>query len=253
MSVLSGENNLNAHTPKHIAIIMDGNGRWAAQRKLSRIFGHRAGADAVRQAIELCIDHKIEVLTLFALSVENFSRRPTSEVQLLMSLFLESLQKNISELHQNNVRVQVIGNRSVFNQSLLEQIVQAEQMTKDNIGLNLVIAINYSGQWDIVQAIRNLYSEVETKQFDMHALTQEEFAKHLCLSDLPEPDLLIRTSGEQRISNFMLWQLAYTEIFFTESLWPDFNKEIFQEALIFYQSRERRFGQTGPQVELQHA
>ena len=244
---------MNLSLPRHVAIVMDGNGRWAKQRNLPRALGHHAGAKAVRNAVEFCLNKKIKVLTLFALSVENWKGRPKTEVKLLLNLFLESLSSNISELHGNNVRVRIVGDRTSFTGRLLSHVENAEKKTAMNTGLNLVVAINYSGRWDIVQAARRLAEQIQQQQLQISDITDDFFQKNLCLADLPEPDLLIRTSGEQRISNFMLWQFAYTEMFFSNVFWPDFNDKVFEEALTFYQARQRRFGQTSEQLESQNA
>jgi len=235
--------------PQHVAIVMDGNGRWAKKRFLPRAAGHRAGAKAVRKAVEFCIHHEINVLTLFALSVENRLSRPAREVSFLLSLFGESLQRNIGELHQNNVRIRIIGDRQCFEPSLQHLVESAEQQTISNTGLTLVIAINYSGRWDLTQAMQQLAKAVAQQQLPAEALDQAMLNDKLSLADLPEPDLLIRTSGEQRISNFMLWQLAYTELFFTPTYWPDFDATAFQQAIDFYRARERRFGAITEEME----
>ncbi len=238
---------------KHVAIVMDGNGRWARQRLLPRVAGHRAGAMAVRKAVEFAAEQNLKALTLFALSVENFNCRPAREVQLLLKLFLESLQNNLKELREKNIRLRVIGDRGPFDESLLNQIDYSEKSTSSNTGLQLVMAINYSGRWDITQAAQKLATQVAHQQLSVSDITAELFQQQLCLPDLPEPDLLIRTSGEQRISNFMLWQFAYTEMFFTDLYWPDFDAKAFQRALDFYYSKQRRFGRTSEQLETQYA
>lgn len=238
---------------KHVAIIPDGNGRWAHKRLLPRAAGHHAGAQAVRKAVEFSIAHHFEVLTLFALSVENYDRRPPHEVQLLLKLFLESLQNNLVELRDKNVRLRVIGDRTPFDDRLLAQIEHSEQSTAYNTGLQLVMALNYSGRWDITQAAQRLAQQVQGQALNASEITQNALSRFLCLADLPEPDLLIRTSGEQRISNFMLWQSAYTELFFTDIYWPDFDQKAFQSAIDFYYSKQRRFGRTSEQVNTQYA
>ena len=238
---------MSNYLPRHVAIIMDGNGRWARRSKLARIQGHRAGVKAVEASIKFCIEKGIQALTLFAFGLDN-RFRPKNEVEDLMLLFLESLRKHTDELNKNNVRVRIMGDYSLFGEELLASVEEAQSQTSSNTGLQLVIAINYSGRWDIVQAIQNLNASIESGETDK-AFSVDDFSRHLCLSELPEPDLLIRTSGEQRLSNFMLWQLAYTELFFTDVLWPDFNAKIFLQALEFFQSRERRFGLTSEQVE----
>lgn len=224
--------------PTHVAIIMDGNGRWAKQRLLPRAMGHRAGAKAVRRAIEFCVTHHIPYLTLFALSVENRQNRPEKELQFLLGLLLESLRRHMAELHKNNIRIEVVGDRSLLNSLLRQYIEHAELLTRNNTGLRLMIALDYSGRWDIVQATQQLVA----KGVDPQDITENLFATHLCFSKVPEPDLLIRTSGEQRISNFMLWQCAYTEFYFTDKYWPDFDTVLFQKAIDAFRSRERRFG-----------
>jgi undecaprenyl diphosphate synthase len=234
--------------PRHVAIIMDGNGRWAKKRFLPRHAGHRAGVSSVRKTVEGCIAHGVEVLTLFAFSSENW-RRPAQEVSLLMELFIVSLERETRKLHENGVRLRVIGDRSAFAPLLQEKIAQAEAMTAGNQKLNLVIAANYGGRWDIAEATRRLAAEVESGTLTSADITPEHIEARLSLADLPEPDLFIRTGGEQRISNFLLWQLAYTELHFTPLLWPEFNETAFEAALASFASRQRRFGQTGDQIE----
>nr|VFK55850.1 MAG: undecaprenyl diphosphate synthase [Candidatus Kentron sp. TUN]VFK61886.1 MAG: undecaprenyl diphosphate synthase [Candidatus Kentron sp. TUN] len=233
--------------PRHIAIIMDGNGRWAIHRCLPRIAGHRAGVDAVRRVVRICGEKGIEVLTLFAFSSENW-QRPHEEVGLLMNLFMSALEQEIKKLHQHNVRLRIIGERSAFSVELQQVIEESERITCDNTGLNLVIAANYGGRWDLSQAVRSIAYRVAQGQLNPENIGPETIRLHLCLHDLPEPDLFIRTSGEKRISNFLLWQIAYTELYFTDILWPDFDRGALEEALAFYASRQRRFGQTGEQV-----
>ncbi len=238
---------------KHVAIVMDGNGRWARSRLLPRVAGHHAGAEAVRNALEFSIEQNLQALSLFALSVENFNLRPSHEIQLLLKLFIDSLKNNIIELNEKNVRIRIIGDRSPFDEYLLRQIEHSEQLTAHNSGLQLIMAINYSGRWDITQAARRLAQQVLDRQLNPTDITSASVQQYLCLSDLPEPDLLIRTSGEQRISNFMLWQFAYTEMFFTDIYWPDFDRQAFQRAIDFYYSKQRRFGRTSEQVDTQYA
>ncbi len=233
--------------PRHIAVIMDGNGRWAKQRHLPRVLGHQEGVKAVRKVIELCGKIGIEVLTLFAFSSENW-QRPEQEVNYLMTLFLNTLKSEIGKLAKNNVQLKMIGALGRFKQPLREWIDKSQALTAKNTGLKLVIAINYSGQWDIIQAAQKISHQVKAGELQAETLTQDLFASYLSLSGLPAPDLLIRTSGEYRISNFLLWQLAYTELYFTETLWPDFNEEALNKALLFYAKRERRFGFTSEQL-----
>ena len=234
--------------PRHIAIIMDGNGRWANRRHLPRFAGHKAGVEAVRNIVRDCAKRKIEALTLFAFSSENW-RRPQKEVSLLMDLLMTSLQREVSKLHENNVRLKVIGDRKAFSKKLQKQIETAEYLTRDNEGLALVVAVNYGGRWDIIQAVRKLVTGVKEGRIDPAQIDEDMLASYLELHDLPEPDLFIRTGGEERISNFLLWHLAYSELYFTEVLWPDFDVDAFRDALISFTKRQRRFGQTGEQVE----
>ncbi len=239
-----------SNLPQHIAIIMDGNGRWAKKRFLPRYAGHKAGTESVRQAVQVCAELGIEALTLFAFSSENW-RRPAREVDMLMDLFLNALQREANRLHKNNVQLQIIGERSAFPQKLQDKIFQVEQYTQANSGLKLRVAANYGGRWDILSACQQLAIQVHQGQLEPEHITQKMFADSLSLTDLPEPDLFIRTGGEHRISNFLLWQLAYTELYFTDVLWPDFNRDCLQTALNDFASRQRRFGQTGEQVEQQ--
>lgn len=234
--------------PRHIAIIMDGNGRWAKKRFLPRTAGHRAGVTAVRKVVEHCAKKGVEALTLFAFSSENW-RRPPQEVSVLMGLFLATLERETDKLHENNVRLRVIGQRAAFAQDLQGRIAAAEELTRENTGLNLVIAANYGGRWDILQAAQRLAEEVAAGTLSPRNITSELLEARLSLTDLPEPDLFIRTGGEQRISNFLLWQLAYTELYFTPTLWPDFDENSLEQALAAYASRQRRFGYTSEQLE----
>ncbi len=234
--------------PRHIAIIMDGNGRWAKKRFLPRFAGHQAGLETVRRLVKYCAQENIEVLTLFAFSSENW-RRPQEEVSLLMQLFITALQREVQKLHKNNVKLRVIGAREAFPNQLQEYIAQAEQLTAQNTGLTLVIAANYGGRWDITQAAQRMAREIQQGTLQVEALNEQQFTQYLCLADLPEPDLFIRTGGEQRVSNFLLWQLAYTEMYFTDTLWPDFDQAAFQQALHSFSTRQRRFGRTGEQLE----
>jgi undecaprenyl diphosphate synthase len=239
--------------PKHIAIIMDGNGRWAAQRHLPRAAGHKAGAESVREVVKTCVEKKIEVLTLFAFSTENW-RRPSLEINYLMQLFITSLHREAKKLHEQNIQLRVMGDCSRLEKKLQKQIAEVERLTINNSGLRLVLAVNYGGQWDMTQAVKAIAEEIERGTLSSADITSQLIRTKLCLADLPEPDFFIRTSGEQRISNFMLWQFSYTELYFTNVLWPDFNAEEFKKALDFFKNRERRFGLTGEQLkETQHA
>jgi len=228
---------------------MDGNGRWARQRSLPRVAGHRSGVDSVRTVINACIEREIGVLTLFAFSSENW-RRPRREVGMLMDLFLRSLEQEADRLHSNSVQVQVIGDLAAFNPSLNDCIRRVSDLTAANTGLKLNVAANYGGRWDITQAARKLAGEVQAGRLQADQISPERLQAALCMADLPEPDLFIRTGGEQRISNFLLWQLAYTELYFTDLLWPAFDDEAFARALAWYATRQRRFGRTGEQVEM---
>lgn len=249
------QNPENAHSfsggsglPQHIAIIMDGNGRWAKQRHLPRTSGHQAGVAAVRKTVEYCARRGVKVLTLFAFSSENW-RRPQQEVSVLMDLFVSTLQREIDKLNKNGIRLRFIGDVSGFSEKLREKITEAEQLTQENRVLTLVIAANYGGRWDMRQALRRIAEKVADGELDPSQIDAELIDAHLSTADLPEPDLFIRTGGEQRISNFLLWQIAYTELFFTPVLWPDFGEEILDEAIKDYQGRQRRFGHTGDQIE----
>ncbi|HZO03500.1 MAG TPA: polyprenyl diphosphate synthase [Burkholderiales bacterium] len=230
--------------PRHVAIIMDGNGRWARRRRLPRIAGHRRGAEAVRAAIRACGERGIEYLTLFAFSSENW-RRPAEEVALLMKLFKNALEREVDELHANGIRLKVIGDTRRFDPKIQQLIERGESLTAGNRRLTLTIAANYGGRWDILQAINRFVREHP----QANEIREELVSPYLAMSYAPEPDLFIRTGGEQRISNFLLWQLAYTELYFTETLWPDFNAAALDEAIASYRSRERRFGRTSEQLE----
>ena len=226
---------------------MDGNGRWANRRKLPRFAGHRAGVEAVKEIVRGCVEERIEVLTLFAFSSENW-RRPRDEVGMLMGLFMSALDQQVKKLHEHNIRLRIAGDRAGFNAPLQRRIKDAEALTCGNTGLHLVIAANFGGRWDIVQAARRLAARVASGDLAPDDISEQLMRAHLSLSDLPEPDLFIRTGGEQRVSNFLLWDLAYTELYFTDTLWPDFNRAAFDEALVSFARRQRRFGRTGEQV-----
>jgi len=238
----------NARIPRHIAIIMDGNGRWAKQRMLPRYAGHRAGVETVRQVVKYCAEQGVEVLTLFAFSSENW-RRPESEVNWLMELFISALQREIKKLHKNNVRLRIIGESSAFPAKLQELILTTQELTQANTGLTLVIAANYGGHWDIVNAAKRLAQQVTQGLLNSEDINEKLFSSQICLADLPAPDLFIRTGGEKRVSNFLLWQLAYTELYFTDTLWPDFDQANFMQAIDSFATRQRRFGRTGEQVD----
>ncbi|GAB3035010.1 polyprenyl diphosphate synthase [Oleiagrimonas citrea] len=233
--------------PRHVAIIMDGNGRWAEQRRQPRSFGHRAGQKAVRQAIEHCMRRGIGALTLFAFSSENW-RRPETEVSALMTLFLKALDKEVDQLHANGVCLRFIGDLSRFDAPLRERMHAARERTAGNTALHVNVAVNYGGHWDIAQAARSLAEAAARGDLDPTGIDAEMLGAHVCLADLPAPDLFIRTGGEHRISNFLLWQLAYTELVFTDTLWPDFDADCLDAALDDFAGRQRRFGRTGSQV-----
>ena len=237
-----------AGLPRHVAIIMDGNGRWAERQHKPRVAGHRAGVEIVREIVKICGESGIQVLTLFAFSSENW-RRPQKEVGLLMEMFLIALEREAKKLHRNNVQLRVIGDVSAFAEKIQQRIKEAEALTRDNTGLVLNIAANYGGKWDIAQAVQQLAQQVHQGELAPQDITAEHIAAKLSLYDLPEPDLFIRTGGEQRISNFLIWQLAYTELYFTPILWPDFRRDEFEKALLSFSNRQRRFGRTGDQVE----
>ncbi len=234
--------------PRHVAIIMDGNGRWAERQGKPRVFGHRAGVETVRGIVKQAGQLGIEVITLFAFSSENW-RRPRKEVSLLMELFLLALEKEVKKLHRNNVQLRIIGDVSTFPDKICQRIDDAMFLTQNNTGLVLNIAANYGGQWDVTQAVQQLATQVQNGELQPEEITSQHISERLSLHDLPEPDLFIRTGGEQRISNFLIWQLAYTELYFTPILWPDFNQNEFSKALISFSNRQRRFGRTGEQVE----
>jgi len=229
--------------PQHIAIIMDGNGRWAKKRLMPRVAGHRKGVNALRGVIRGCAERGVSHLTVFAFSSENW-RRPQEEVTLLMELFMRALENEVARLHENGIRFRVIGDLSGFSERIQDLIRDAEVLTRANTHLTFTVAANYGGRWDVVQAVRHLMlSGVAAEAVDEALLS-----RHLSIADAPEPDLFIRTGGEQRISNFLLWQLAYTELYFTDALWPDFDTKALDAAIDSYRTRERRFGRTSDQV-----
>jgi len=233
--------------PAHIAIVMDGNGRWAKQRRRPRSFGHQAGVKALRRVVEHCGRLGVATLTVFAFSSENWNR-PQKEVSRLLDLFMRALDKETRELHENGIRVRFVGGLDAFAAELREKVHRAEQLTRDNQRMTLNVAVNYGGRWDIVQAARRLAEEVNRGSLRPDQIDESQFASRLALHESGDPDLLIRTGGEMRISNFLLWQSAYTELFFSQVLWPDFGAEAMDEAIAAYRSRERRFGLTGEQV-----
>lgn len=235
------------HLPRHIAIVMDGNGRWARKRDLPRIAGHRRGVEVVKAMLPLFGERGIPFLTLFAFSSENW-KRPNSEVSMLLDLLTTTLKRETQHLHKNNVRLRVIGDLSRFPAALQKRIQQSVALTRANQALNLTIAINYGGRWDVAQACRALAEAVARGDLRAEDITADALHARLCTNDLPEPDLFIRTGGEQRISNFLLWQLAYTELYFTDTYWPDFSAQHVDQALRVFATRQRRFGKTAEQV-----
>ena len=237
--------------PKHVAIIMDGNGRWAESRGQPRHAGHKAGVSSVRSTIEECVRYGVSVLTLFAFSSENW-RRPKSEVSLLMDLFLTALQREVKRMQSNDIQLRVIGDTTAFPEKLQARIRQSEEATQNNRRLVLQIAANYGGRWDITQAARRLAEAVRNGDMEPSQIDEHSLAAATTLGDLPDPDLFIRTGGDLRISNFLLWHCAYTELYFTPTLWPDFDTDEFAKALTAFRSRQRRFGRTGAQLEGRH-
>jgi len=234
-----------SQVPRHVTMIMDGNGRWANQRFLPRVAGHSKGLDTVRLMVEECVKHGIEYLTLFAFSSENW-RRPLDEVNFLMNLFFKALDHEVARLHTNGIRLRVIGDLRGFSPEIQERIVAAEKLTENNASLVLTIAANYGGRWDVLQATQKALAM--NPDISLEDINEEWLSPHLSMAYAPEPDLFIRTGGERRISNFLLWQLAYTEMYFTDTFWPEFDAAAFEKSLDWFKSRERRFGQTGSQV-----
>lgn len=232
--------------PKHIAIIMDGNGRWAKKRFMPRFVGHERGLSAVKKTVRSCIELGVEALTLFAFSTENW-KRPEEEVNKLMSLFLIALDKEVKKLAENNVRLRVIGDISAFNSQIQKKVAEAEALTEKNTGLALNIAANYGGRMDIVRAVKKW--QAKHPDLSIEDLSVDSISENVCLAELPDPDLLIRTGGEQRVSNFLIWQMVYAEFYFTDTLWPEFDKKALLDAIESFQQRERRFGKTSEQVK----
>ena len=239
--------------PQHIAIIMDGNGRWAAARRLPRVAGHERGLAALRKTVEASVSMGIKALTVFAFSSENW-RRPEEEVSFLMALFLRALRREVKELHRNGIELRIIGDIDGFSEPLRQAIHDSVEKTRGKVGLVLTVAVNYGGRWDLLNAVNEALERARLdQQGEVLRLTEDAIRPYLALSDLPEPDLFIRTGGEQRISNFMIWQLAYTELFFTNAHWPDFDGQALCQAIESYQMRERRFGRTSGQLASQAA
>jgi undecaprenyl diphosphate synthase len=234
--------------PKHIAVIMDGNGRWAKKKGAVRVFGHKNAIKAVREVTEACAELGIAHLTLYAFSTENWNR-PQSEVEALMQLLVTTIRKETDTLTKNNIRLSTIGNIGQLPQTCQEELAEAIALTSQNTGLNLILALSYSGRWDICQAVKRIAQDIEAKKLSSQQIDNELIEQYLSSKGIPEPELLIRTSGEFRISNFYLWQMAYTEIYITPILWPDFRKEHLYEAIADYQKRERRFGKISEQIQ----
>ncbi|MGR5175992.1 isoprenyl transferase [Vibrio parahaemolyticus] len=245
---MQNSDTFNDSLPKHIAIIMDGNGRWAKSKGKPRVFGHKKGVSAVRKTISAAARLKIQAVTLFAFSSENW-RRPEDEVGLLMELFVTVLSNEIKKLHKNNLRLRIIGDKSRFNDRLQRKIAEAEKLTENNTGTVINVAANYGGKWDILQATKQLAKLVEQGEIKADQITEEMIGRYVTMSDLPDVDLLIRTSGECRISNFMLWQMAYAEMYFMDEYWPEFDEDSLVKAITWFVNRERRFGCTGEQVK----
>lgn len=233
--------------PQHIAIIMDGNGRWAKQKGQERIFGHERGVKSVREAVEAAAEVGVKFLTLYAFSTENWNR-PQEEVIALMQLLVHTINAETKTLNKNSIRLQAIGDLKSLPADCYNELQEAIENTKHNTRMTLVLALSYSSRWEIMNAIKEIAEEVENKKLSAVAITEDTLKAHLCTSNIPDPELMIRTSGEHRISNFLLWQLAYSELYFTEKLWPDFGKEDLFEAILDYQNRERRFGKTSEQL-----
>lgn len=236
--------------PRHVAIIMDGNGRWAQQRGKLRTFGHKAGVEAVRSSVSVARKLGVESLTLFAFSSENW-QRPKEEVSVLMKLFTFVLNSEVKKLNKNDIRLKVIGDLSAFESKLQEKIKKAESLTENNKSLTLNIAANYGGRWDIVNATKQIAIKVQQGDIKVNDISEDIFNQYVSTSQLPQLDLLIRTGGDHRISNFLLWQCAYAEFYFTETLWPDFNEDVFKLAIVDFANRQRRFGLTGAQIMTQ--
>ena len=233
--------------PEHVAIIMDGNGRWAKSHGEDRLFGHSKGVDAVRETLKTAQELKVKFLTLYAFSTENWNR-PKEEVDGLMNLLVMSLANEIEEMNENGVRLQAIGDLKGLPQECQKSLYEAIEKTKSNTNITLVLALNYSSKWEIKEMVKTLSSKISKNEISEDEITDEMVSAHLTTEKIPDPELLIRTSGERRVSNFLLWQIAYAELYFSEVLWPDFNKEHFEEAITSYQKRERRFGKTSEQL-----
>lgn len=233
--------------PKHVAIIMDGNGRWAKQKGEMRIFGHTNGVESVRESLTAAAEIGVKYLTLYAFSTENWNR-PKEEVAALMDLLVKAIYDEVEELNEKGVRLETIGNTSILPVSCREALTKAKERTKDNDKITLILALSYSSRWEIAKAVKTMAEESISGKLDVETINEDLISSYLSTSNFPDPELLIRTSGENRVSNFLMWQLAYTELYFTETLWPDFKKEHFFKAIKDYQDRERRFGKTSEQI-----
>ena len=235
------------NVPKHIAIIMDGNGRWAKQQGEDRIYGHYEGVNSVRSVVKGAGEIGVKYITLYAFSTENWNR-PKEEVDALMELLVSTISMETPELHKKNVRLQALGNINSLPPSCIDELNESINMTANNTGLTLVLALSYSSKWEIINAVKHIASDAKNNELNIEDITEQHIQKYLCTKDIPDPELMIRTSGENRISNFLLWQLAYAEFYFTETLWPDFREEDLFTAVLNYQNRERRFGKTSEQL-----
>ena len=247
MKQISRKEILNNNIPDHIAIIMDGNGRWAKEKNLPRLAGHNEGINSVREIVRICGEIEVKYLTLYTFSNENWLR-PSKEVSAIMSLLMKTISKEIINLHKNNVRFNAIGDLDSLPKESFDRIHDGILMTKENTGLNLTLALSYGGRQELISAVRSIIKKFIDKPQEYALIDEEEFKKHLYTSDMPDPDLLIRTGGEKRISNFLLWQIAYSELFMTDAYWPDFREELLMKSIFDFQNRQRRFGRTGDQV-----
>ncbi|ULQ56099.1 isoprenyl transferase [Flavihumibacter rivuli] len=247
MSSLKAKLNME-RLPRHIAIIMDGNGRWAQEKGQDRLYGHFHGVESVRNIVEGCAELGIEYLTLYAFSTENWDR-PAYEVNGLMELMIDTIRKEIDTLNRNNIKLHVIGDTNMLPENARKELNEALELSSQNTGLNLIVALSYSSRWELVEAVKKIAHDVKDGKVDPAAIDQDTLQSYLCTSDFPDPELMIRTSGEYRISNFLLYQLAYAELYFTNVRWPDFRKENLYEAILDFQSRERRFGKTSAQIQ----
>lgn len=239
--------NEQSNIPRHIAIVMDGNGRWARAKHRPRFMGHKKGVEAVREIVKASAEFGVECLSLFAFSSENW-KRPEEEISNLMGLFMMALEREAKALARNNVRLRIVGDLGKFSEKLQDKIRQVEALTEASTGLQLIVAANYGGRWDVTNATKTLLTKVNNKELELEQISEDEISNHLSTAGIPDPDLFIRTGGEKRISNFLIWQMAYTELYFTDILWPDFDKESLSNAIHDYSSRQRRFGKTSEQV-----